>query len=80
MKLSILITGAGKTKIATVTNECYSISPVSLLSHVHQEQDMELKQNQAYVKSVNTIPMKENECYITTTSQMLEAEYDYVTL
>ena len=63
-----------------MTNECYSISPVPLPSHVHQQQDMELTQNQAYVKSANTIPMKENECYVTTTSQNREEEYDYVVL
>ena len=73
-----LITGAGETNVVTATNECYSISPVSLPSHVHQQQDMQLTQNQAYVKSANTIPMKENECYVTTTSQMQEGEYDYV--
>ena len=79
MNLSILTTGAGDTNVVTVTNECYSISPVpSLPSHVHQQQDMQLTQNQAYVKSANTIPMKENECYVTTTSQMQEEEYDYV--
>ena len=80
---SILITGASETtdtNVAIVTNECYSTSPVPLPSHVHHQQDMELTQNQDYVKSANTIPMKENESYVTTTSQNREEEYDYVVL
>ena len=39
------------TAIPTVTNECYSTSrlPPPTLPRVHQQQDMQLTQNQAYV-------------------------------
>ena len=42
-------------EIATVTNECYSTSrlPSPTRPCVHQQQDMQLTQNQAYVASVN---------------------------
>ena len=70
--------------IATSTNECYSTSRLPLPSRVHQQQDTELTQNQAYVTSGN-IPVKANECYDTTmdfnhlyTTVEGEHEYDYV--
>ena len=57
-------------EIATVTNECYSTSHLPSPTHprVHQKQDMQLTQNQAYVTSAS-VSMKPNESYgITTTS------------
>ena len=78
-----LITGVGEAHnqgvltsddISTVTNECYSTSrlPSPTRPRVHQRQDMQLTQNQAY-----GIPTKGSGCY-TTTYQKLEEDYDYV--
>ena len=51
-------------EIATVTNECYSTSrlPSPTRPRVHQQQDMQLTQNQAYVTSASA-SMKTNESY-----------------
>ena len=58
-------------EIATVTNECYSTShlPSPTRPRVHQQQDMQLTQYQAYVTSAS-VSMKPNECYGTTTTSM----------
>ena len=61
--------------IPTVTNESYS---TARLPHVHQEQDMQLTQNQAYVTSVS-VSMKLNECYGTTTPSM-DSDHLYATV
>ena len=36
------------------------------LPNVHQQQDMELTENQAYIATPN-IPVEPNQCYVTTT-------------
>ena len=61
----------GEDDIATSTNECYSTShlPSSTRPRVHQQQDMQLTQNQAYVTSAS-VSMKPNESYGTTTTSM----------
>ena len=52
-----------------VSNECYSTSHLILPSHVCQEQDMQLTQNQAYVTSAS-VSVKPNESYGITTTPM----------
>ena len=61
----------GEDDIATSTNECYSTSrlPSPTRPRVHQQQDMQLTQNQAYVTSAS-VSMKPNESYGTTTTSM----------
>ena len=61
--------GVRMTDFPTVTNECYSTSRLPLPSHVYQQQDMQLSQNQAYVTSAN-VSMKPNESYATTITSM----------
>ena len=71
-----------ETEISTSMNESYStITPMeanlaygthgemntfSHLPNVHQQQDMELTENQAYTATPN-IPVEPNQCYVTTT-------------
>ena len=67
-------------EIATVTNECYSTSrlPSPTPPRVHQQQDMQLTQNQAYITSAS-VSMKPNESYgITTTS--MDSDLLYATV
>ena len=48
----------------------YSVDPDQLYATVeekHQQQDMELKQNQAYAVASTNIPVEPNQCYIPTT-------------
>ena len=61
----------GEDDITTSRNECYSTSrlPSPTRPRVHQQQDMQLTQNQAYVTSAN-VSMKPNESYGTTTTSM----------
>ena len=66
------------TNIPTVTNESYSTSHLPLPSCVHQQQDMQLSQNQAYVTSAS-VSMKPNESYGTTTTSM-ESDLLYATV
>ena len=47
----------------------HNIQVYTKASLVHQEQDMQLTQNQAYVTSAS-VSMKPNECYGTTTPSM----------
>ena len=49
--------------IPVLTNECYSTSHL-LHSHVHQQQDMQLTQNQDI--NADDIPIVTNECYSTS--------------
>ena len=49
---------------------CGEVAPSTHLptpSHVHQQQDMELTQNQAYICTATSIPVETNQCYGTTT-------------
>ena len=59
----------------TVTNESYSTTH---LPHVHQQQSIQLSQNQAYITSAN-VSMKTNECYGTTTTSM-DSDHLYATV
>ena len=61
--------GVRMTDFQTVINESYSSSHLPLPSRVHQQQDMQLSQNQAYVTSAS-VSMKPNESYGTTTAPM----------
>ena len=61
--------------IPTVTNESYS---TTYLPHVHQQQSIQLSQNQAYVTSAS-VSMKPNECYGTTTAS-IDSDHLYATV
>ena len=58
--------------IPTVTNESYS---TARLPHVHQQQSIQLSQNQTYVTSASV----SNECYGTTTTSM-DSDHLYATV
>ena len=58
--------GVKVNDIPTVTGESYSTAH---LPHVHQQQNIQLSQNQAYITSAS-VSMKTNECYGTTTASM----------